>query len=90
HGVFAIEQGFLLSSMIWAALTVEIIERRFIRASAWAASGALLSACGMLHSYRYTLADTVQRIGFGTAMPFVWAYAMLAVFLLIGRWCRQA
>lgn len=90
HGVFAIEQGFLLSSMIWAALTVEIIERRFIRASAWAASGALLSACGMLHSYRYTLADTVQRIGFGTAMPFVWAYAMLAVLLLIGRWCRQA
>ena len=36
HGAFALEQGFLLTSMIWAALTVEIIERRFVRAAMWA------------------------------------------------------
>lgn len=87
-GIFALEQGFLLSSMIWAALTVEIIERRFVRAAVWAASGAALSACGMMHGYRYTLSDTVQALGTGAATPFVWAYAMLAVLLFLGRWCR--
>lgn len=86
-GIFALEQGFLLSSMIWAALTVEIIERRFVRASVWAASAAILSACGMMHGYHYTLSDTVQSLGTRAATPFVWAYSMLAILLLLGRWC---
>ncbi len=88
RGLFALEQGFLLSSMLWAAMTVEIIERRFQRAAYWAISGSCLSACGMIHGYRYTMADSVQALGFGTANPFVWAYAMLAVGLLLARWCK--
>jgi AGZA family xanthine/uracil permease-like MFS transporter len=86
HGVFAIEQGFLLSSMVWAALTVEIIERRFARAAVWALGGAVLCACGLMHGYRFTPADTVQAMH-GTA-PFVAAYAMLAVLLYVARFCR--
>ena len=88
QGMFALEQGFLLSSMIWAALTVEIIERRFTRAALWAASGSLLSACGMMHSYKFTMADTAQALALGTAWPFVWGYALLAVLLWLGNWCR--
>ena len=88
HGIFALEQGFLLTSMIWAAMTVEIIERHFKKAALWAASGALLSACGMMHSYRFTLADTTQALAFGAARPFVWGYALLAGLLLIGNWCK--
>jgi adenine/guanine/hypoxanthine permease len=87
-GLFALEQGCLLSSMIWAALTVEIIERRFTRAALWALSGALLSLCGMMHGYRYTVADTIQHLAFGASMPFVWGYAMLAVLLWLGRWLQ--
>ena len=88
HGIFALEQGFLLSSMLWAAMTVEIIERRFKKAAIWAASGALLSACGMIHSYRFTLSDTTQALGLGLAKPFVWGYGLLACLLLLGNWCN--
>ncbi len=88
HGIFSLEQGFLLSSMLWAALTVEIIERKFKRAAIWAASGALLSACGMMHAYRFTLADTTQALGFGAARPFVWGYGFLAALLLLGNWLK--
>jgi adenine/guanine/hypoxanthine permease len=88
EGVFALEQGFLLSSMIWAALTVEVIERRFPRAALWALSGALLCACGMMHSYRFTMADTVQALTLPRLTPFVFGYTGLAAVLLLGHWCR--
>ena len=87
HGMFSLEQGFLLSSMIWAALTVEIIERHFRKAAAWAASAALLSGCGMLHAYRFTMADTTQVLGLFVARPFVVGYALLACLLFLGHWC---
>ena len=87
-GMFALEQGFLLSSMIWAALTVEIIERRFTRAALWAVSGALLSGCGMMHAYRFTLADTAQALRLGAAWPFVWGYLLLAGLLWLGNFCQ--
>ena len=86
HGAFALEQGSLLSSMIWAALTVEIIERRFTRAALWALSGAALSACGMIHAYQFTLADTVQSFSFAAGKEFALAYLMLAALLYAGRW----
>ncbi|HEY5961317.1 MAG TPA: hypothetical protein VIV60_32390 [Polyangiaceae bacterium] len=88
HGLFAIEQGFLLSSMVWAALTVEIIERRFSRAALWALGGALLCACGLMHGYRFTPADTVQAIAVKETLPFVAGYAMLAALLYLARFCR--
>ncbi len=85
HGLFALEQGFLLSSMIWAALTVEIIERRFPRAAIWAASGALLSMLGMIHEYRFTSADTVQPLSLRLTSPYALGYGCLAVLLLLGQ-----
>lgn len=88
RGLFALEQGFLLSSMIWAALTVEIIERRFLRAACWALGGALLSASGMIHGFRYTMADTVQSLTLTITNPFVYGYAMLAIALVLARWCK--
>jgi adenine/guanine/hypoxanthine permease len=84
-GVFAVEQGFLLTSMVWSALTVEIIERRFIRASMWALSGAVLSLVGLVHSYAYTPGDTVQALAFGKAWPFTVGYALLAILLASGK-----
>jgi AGZA family xanthine/uracil permease-like MFS transporter len=88
NGLFALEQGFLLSSMIWSALTVEIIERRFTRAALWAGSGAALSAVGMLHSYRFTQSDTVQSLSLGACWPFAIGYVLLACFLCVGHWLR--
>lgn len=85
-GMFALEQGFLLSSMIWAALTVEIIERRFWRAALWAVSAAVLSAVGMIHRYQFTLSDTAGRLGLSLTQPFVVGYLLLAVLFALGNW----
>jgi hypothetical protein len=54
--------------MVWAAITVEIIERRFARASLWALAGSVLGLVGLVHSYAFAAADTVQDIAF--AKPF--------------------
>jgi AGZA family xanthine/uracil permease-like MFS transporter len=89
HGAFALEQGFLLTSMIWAALTVEIIERRFGRAALWALGGAALSLLGLAHGYTFAPADTVQDLALGKAWPFALAYALLAGLLFLGRKLKQ-
>jgi len=89
QGAFAIEQGFLLTSMVWAALTVEIIERRFVRASAWALAGGVLSMVGLVHTYTFTQADTVQDIVPGKGWSFAAAYFALALLLALGRFARQ-
>lgn len=85
HGAFAIEQGFLLSSMIWAAMTVEVIERRFLRAAAWAAGGAALSLLGLMHAYQWSRDDTIQALVPGQAWEWGLAYGLLALFLAAGR-----
>ena len=84
HGAFALEQGFLLTSMIWASLTVEVIERRFAKAAIWAAAGAACSLIGLIHAYDWQLGDTVQRLVPGHAWQWAMGYALLAALLLLG------
>ena len=86
HGAFALEQGFLLTSMIWAALTVEVIERRFLRAAAWAAGGAVLSWVGLMHAYQWSKDDTIQALVPGQAWDWTLAYALLALLLAAGKY----
>jgi AGZA family xanthine/uracil permease-like MFS transporter len=78
RGAFALEQGFIFTSMILAAATVEVIERRFARAGAWMLAGAALSAAGLAHAYRYTAGDTAIRL----APAWPWALGYLAVAVL--------
>jgi adenine/guanine/hypoxanthine permease len=89
NGVFALEQGFLLTSMIWSTITVEVIERRFGRASLWALAASALSMVGLVHSYEYTPADTIQNLAFGKAWPFALGYLLLAALLASGRFLKR-
>ena len=50
HGAFALEQGFIFTSMILAAMTVAVIDRRFLTAAAWSATASLISLTGLMHS----------------------------------------
>jgi adenine/guanine/hypoxanthine permease len=75
RGAFALEQGFIFTSMILAASTVEVIERRFARAGGWMLIGAAASAAGLVHSYRYTPGDTAILL----APAWPWAIGYLAV-----------
>jgi AGZA family xanthine/uracil permease-like MFS transporter len=87
EGAFAVEQGFIFTAMILAAATAHIVERSFARAAAWCAAGAVLSALGIVHSYRFTPGDTALHL----VPAWRWAagYAFMAALLLAARWLTE-
>ncbi len=70
--------------MILSAATVAIIERRFALAALWCAIAAVLSAVGLLHSYRFVAGDTV--VSLTPAWPWAGGYAIMATLFLAARW----
>jgi len=88
HGAFALEQGFIFAAMILAAATVCIIERRFRAAGIWCVVAAALSAVGLMHSYRFTPADTA--VSLTPAWPWVFGYLVMAAFLFAAPWITVA
>lgn len=79
HGAFALEQGFIFTAMILSAITVYIIEQNFFTAALWALAAALLSWLGLMHSYNWTIADTVINLGFGAGGVWAIGYCLLAI-----------
>jgi AGZA family xanthine/uracil permease-like MFS transporter len=80
-GVLALEQGFIFSAMVLAAVTVMVIERRLIAAAVWCLIAAVLSLVGLMHSYKWEATDTVIALG-QPAWGFVWAYTVMAVMFV--------
>lgn len=87
HGAFALEQGFLFTSMLLSAAVVAVIERRWSRAAGWCAVAAALSMTGLMHSYAWTAGDTTLRLS--PAWPFVVGYAAMAVVFVTARWTTE-
>jgi AGZA family xanthine/uracil permease-like MFS transporter len=87
HGAFALEQGFILTSMLLSAATVAIIERRFGAAAGWCGAAAALSLAGLMHSYRWTVGDTAMDLA--PAWPWAWGYAAMAALCLAARWITE-
>lgn len=86
-GAFALEQGFLFTSMLLAAAVVAVIERRWLAAGAWCAVAALLSAAGLMHSYQWTIGDTALKLA--PAWPFAIGYAVIAIIFVTARWTTE-
>ncbi len=82
HGVIALSQGFMLSSMVLAALLVQVIERRFLQAAAWAGVAALFSLTGLIHAYELNALGVQNKFGFVAAPDFALVYGLGAVFLV--------
>ncbi len=85
HGVFALEQGFVVTAMIWSAATVCVIERRFTAAALWCLAAAACSAVGLIHAYTWTPSDTVVDLRLGAGWPWALAYLLLGGLFLAGR-----
>jgi AGZA family xanthine/uracil permease-like MFS transporter len=83
RGAFALEQGFIFAAMILAAVTAEIIDRRFERAAAWCVAAAALSFVGLMHAYVWTPGDTVVALGLGTGSSWALAYLVAAGVLVV-------
>jgi AGZA family xanthine/uracil permease-like MFS transporter len=89
-GVIALSQGFVLSSMILAALTTNLIDRNFRAAAAWALIAAALSAVGLIHAYRLTPGGVDNSFGWMAAPAFSAAYCAAAVlFLILSPWVKH-
>ncbi|MDA0346570.1 MAG: NCS2 family permease [Verrucomicrobia bacterium] len=58
-GGFALEQGFLYSAMIWSAIVVYIVDRRWRVAAGWSLAGGILSIMGLMHSFKLTGSDSI-------------------------------
>jgi AGZA family xanthine/uracil permease-like MFS transporter len=84
RGAFALEQGFIFTSMILSAATVAVIERRFARAGLWMLLAAALAAAGLVHGHAYTPGDTVLALG--PAVPWAIGYLSMAALFLVARW----
>ncbi|WLT37418.1 hypothetical protein NON20_16330 [Synechocystis sp. B12] len=85
-GAFALEQGLIFSAMILAAMTVYIIEQKFGLAALWAIAAGILSWLGLMHSYRWTGADTVMALGWGAGASWAISYFLLALLLIYVQW----
>src|SRR4029077_11950400 len=87
HGVFSLEQGFLFTAMLLSAATVGVIERKWRAAAAWCALAAVISATGLMHSYRWVMDDTVLTLS--PAWPFVIAYSAMALLFFVAPWITE-
>ncbi|MBH54082.1 MAG: permease [Opitutaceae bacterium] len=101
-GGFALEQGFLYSAMIWAAMVVFIIDQNFRLAAWWSFAGALLSILGLMHAFQFTGTDTIinmplirrltgetlSGIDLFPAWEFAVGYFLVGILLLAVPWIR--
>ncbi len=89
-GTFALEQGFIFSAMILAAITVHIIERQFWKAAIWSLVAAILSWIGLMHAFAWTPADTVLQVQFGAGSSWAVGYLLLAILFGYAGWQAKA
>ncbi len=88
-GAFALEQGLIFSAMILSAMTVHIIDKEFGKAGLWALSGSILSWLGLLHSFQWTIGDTVLNLGWGKGASYALSYLLLALLLFYAQWNQK-
>ncbi len=84
HGAFALEQGFIFSSMVLAASTVAVIQREFRVAAIWCAAGGVLSLSGLMHAYAWGVADTTLVLS--PAWDWAIGYFAMATIFAIAPW----
>lgn len=82
-GLVALSAGFLLSAMIWAAMTAELIDRRPLRAATWGLIGAVCAFFGLIHTGTMTPSGVVQTIAPMAGWRWAIGYAAVALFFLV-------
>src|SRR5262249_47296243 len=88
EGGFALREGFIFTSMILSALTLALIERKFLIAAVWCFTAAALSGIGFIHSFRYLDGDTTQAL-LVPAWPWAIGYAVMGLCFLLARWITE-
>jgi AGZA family xanthine/uracil permease-like MFS transporter len=89
-GVFALNQGFIISSMVFAAMLVYATERQWLRVAAWSLAASLLSFFGVIHAYTLTPLGVEAHFGWAAAPEFAAAYLAVAGLALLLKQLARA
>ena len=90
QGMLSLNQGFLFSAMIFAAISVYLIEKDFLRASLWAFTGSVSAFLGFIHGFQITPGGIIPLIGWGAASIYALNYLLIAAFFLfVHVWRRR-
>ncbi len=65
HGMISLQQGYIFTCMILAAISAFLIDRKFYAAGAWSLIGALCAGIGLTHAYQLN----------GNIVDFLFAFA---------------
>jgi AGZA family xanthine/uracil permease-like MFS transporter len=84
-GLFALNQGFILSSMIFAAMLVYATERQWLRVAAWSLAASALSFFGIIHAYELGPLGVQGKYGWAASPAFAAAYLGVAALALVLR-----
>ena len=82
-GLEALSQGFMLTCLVWTAISAHLIDRRFGSAAAWALIGAILAFFGFMHAGELTPSGSVYEIAPGSGARWALAYALCAGLFLL-------
>ena len=82
-GLVALSQGFMLSSVVWAATAVCLVERKLTQAAAWMGAGAVMAFFGFIHAGEISVEGNLYSLGFATGARWAAGYALTAVFFII-------
>ena len=86
HGLEVMGGGSILAGLILGAIGVFIIERDFVKASAFALAGAVLTYFGFMHGEAVGVGG-----GFGVTPGVALAYAVVAAgFFVVGKYGASA
>jgi len=86
RGTIALSQGFILTSMLLAAILALSIDRQFVKAALWSFAGAVLSAIGIVHAYTLTPAGVQNQFGWLAAPDYAIGYLLIGLLLLSLHW----
>ena len=82
-GLVALSQGFMLSSVVWAATAACLVERRLTQAGVWMGAGAVMAFFGLMHAGEISVEGSLYSLGFATGARWAAGYALAAVFFLV-------
>jgi len=89
QGMLSLNQGFLFSAMIFAAMAVYLIEKNFLRASLWALAGSVCAYMGFIHAFQVTPERVLPLIGWGAASSYALNYLLIAIFFFSVHFWRK-
>ena len=99
HGMISLQQGYIFTCMILAAISAFLIDRRFMAAGAWSLIGAFCAGIGLTHAYQLngnivdflfaftgpTLENSLSYRSWNVAVGYL---LMSVAFFAFGAYCR--